>query len=83
MNDVVSIKQITHYKIKTKIKKVFQEQLPINWRMDKNNKPECDYIPGGWYISLENSYESLFIGNEKPDLTQDQEVCITISPTGA
>jgi len=70
----------THYKIKTKIIKIFQEQIPVNWRKDINNKPECDYSPGGWFISLENSYESLFIGDEKPDLTVGQKVTVTISP---
>jgi hypothetical protein len=79
MNDVVPLKQETSYRIKTRVKRVFQEEIYSNWRKNSEGKQECDTTYGGWFISLEGSYESLFLGEEKPTLEAGMDVYITIS----
>jgi hypothetical protein len=79
MNDVVvMLKQEVSYRIKTKVKKVYQEEVRSNWRKT-GEKTECDTKYGGWYVSLEGSYESLYLGDEKPVFEPGMDVYITIS----
>jgi hypothetical protein len=76
-------KTTTIYSFKTKITSVKQHYEPKNWRVEIENgekKTICDNVSSGWYITLDGSRESIYLGNDKPDITEGQEVKVSIIP---
>jgi len=72
----------TSYKFNTTVAKVKEEFENYNWR--KVHTPEgtatmCDKRSLGWYITLEESRVSLYVGDTKPDLVEGQNVTVTVS----
>lgn len=74
---------VTQYKFKSKVTKVEELKEKFNWRKtryDGETRTEYDEKSKGFFITLEGSRESLFIGEEEPSLRIGQEVLVTISP---
>jgi hypothetical protein len=73
----------THYKFKSRVKSVKELKEKFNFRNVKykgENKVEYDERSKGYFINLEGSWESLYVGDEKPSFESGQEVLVTISP---
>jgi hypothetical protein len=73
----------TVYSFKTKITGVKQHFEYTNWRLENvggEKQRACDQVSIGWYITLEGSRESIYLGNTKPDLVKNQRVTVSITP---
>lgn len=66
----------THYIIHTKVRQVGERHRIVSVSKDGIEQKE----KLGWFVCFENSWESNFIGNEKPELEVGQEVEIVIRP---
>ena len=75
----------TGYTFRTRVITIKEHFESTNWRLedqgDGRKVPTCDQRSLGWYIKLEGSWESMYVGMEKPDLVQGQAVTISIVPT--
>ena len=73
----------TAYSFKTKITSIREHFEAVNWRMEIQNGEKIrthDQISQGWYITLEGSRESIYVGDTKPDLAENQKVTVAITP---
>jgi hypothetical protein len=73
----------TMYSFKTKITSVNEHFENINWRLevrDGQKTHECDKVSIGWYITLQGSRESIYLGRDKPDLIEGHKVKVSIIP---
>jgi hypothetical protein len=74
----------TKYSFKTKILSVKEHFTQQNWRLEKQDngekKPTCDNVSDGWFIILEGSRESIYLGDARPDLVEGQKVTVSITP---
>jgi hypothetical protein len=71
------------YSFKTKVTSVKEHFESINWRMESVNGQKqrtCDQRSIGWYVTLEGSRESIYLGDNKPDLVINQKVTVSITP---
>jgi hypothetical protein len=79
-------KMSTGYSFRTRIITIKEHFESKNWRLevqgDGSKLPVCDEKSIGWYIKLEGSWESMYVGLEKPDLAEGQAVTVSIVPTG-
>jgi len=75
----------TAYSFRTKITSIKEHFEAYNWRMepgeDGKKVPVCNQRSIGWYVMLEGSRESLYVGDQKPELAEGQKVTISIVPT--
>jgi hypothetical protein len=72
----------TNYKFNTRISRVQEQFEHYNWRMENHDGQKVsvhDERSLGWYITLQESRVSLYIGNTKPDLVEGQDVTVTVS----
>jgi len=76
----------TTYSFNSKIISIKEHFEPVNWRMevqDGKKIPVCDQHSIGWYVKLEGSWESMYVGDEKPNLTEGEKVTVSIIPRGS
>ena len=69
-------------RIPTRVKHLELKRQTIHTRKDTaSDKIVAEIVPLGWYVHFEGSYESLFVGQEKPrGLEVGDEVDIIIIP---
>jgi hypothetical protein len=73
------------YKIRTRVKSLEFKKRAVKANADKtdpdNPKVIWEYEDLGWFVTFENSHESLFLGIEEPtDMKVDTKVTILILP---
>lgn len=69
---------MTRYKIPTKVARVEQKSIVQRaWKTADGNVVAVTQ-KRGWWVSFEGSWESLYLGEERPDLHVGQDVLITI-----
>jgi len=71
------------YVIKTRVRELEMKTLTLRvWKPDPlKSDTECERQDIGWFVLFENSYESLFVGTEKPtNLDPGTEVEIHLKP---
>jgi hypothetical protein len=76
----------TKYSFKTIVLKVKEHFSQANWRTeqqeDGQKKAVCNNVSDGWFVTLEGSRESMYLGDTRPDLSEGQKVMVTITPIG-
>lgn len=71
------------YKISTRVRALEMKTMIVRTYKDPTdaNKILTDTKPMGWFVLFEESYESLYVGHERPlDLEPGTEVEIIINP---
>jgi len=69
------------YRIPTRVVKIEEKEYVLAGRKDEKGEPVFTKKTLGWFVHFEGSYESLFVGYEKPiDLDLGSEVDILIVP---
>ena len=68
---------MTHYIFYSRVLKV-EEHFVKLYRSGKGDEAIFEDASAGWYIHLRGSRESLFIGNEKPEIVAGDLVKIII-----
>jgi hypothetical protein len=74
---MISISPPVKIKFGAKLKRI-EERFREKWLSGHGDTSKFEKISIGWFIHLEGSWESLFIGYEKPDLNVGDNVIITI-----
>jgi hypothetical protein len=69
---------MTRYKIHTKVARVEPKTVLLRSWKTADGKVETATAPCGWWVRFEGSWESLYLGENRPDLYIGQEVVITI-----
>lgn len=67
----------TRYSFIVRVRDIKLETSKRNWRKSESG-PECDEEPIGYFLALEGSHESIFLGTEKPTISSGARVKITI-----
>ena len=75
----------TIYRFHTKIRSIKEHWEPHSWRIVTDQETgakihESDQRSLGWFVTLDGSRESMYVGDTKPDLTVGQDVTVTIAP---
>ncbi len=68
---------INKIKFGAKLKRI-EERFRDKWLRGHGEEAKFEKISTGWFIHLEGSWESLFVGYEKPDFNVGDYVIITI-----
>jgi hypothetical protein len=72
------------YRVNTCVVRVEEKKRVLRTykKVGANNQEEiiADTETLGWFVSFEGSWESLYLGREKPALTVGQQVAILIQP---
>jgi hypothetical protein len=74
---------VTRYKIPTKVLRVEQKSIVLRSWKSADGKVEAVTQKRGWWVSFEGSWESIYLGEERPDLQVGQDVLITIEGAAA
>jgi hypothetical protein len=68
-------------RIQTRVKGIIEKEIVKGGKKDENDKAILTYQKLGWFVHFEGSYESLYVGDEKPEsLNPGTEVDILIIP---
>lgn len=68
-------------KFYSKVVKVeYKKRLKRAWRINDEIKTEEENL--GWFMLLEDSWESLYLGDKKPDFEVGDQVEVTIAYRG-
>jgi len=71
-------------RIPTRVVKLEEKQIITHGKKDATGTAVLTSQKIGWFVNFEGSYESLFVGSEKPkDLEPGTEVDIIIRPRKA
>ncbi len=68
----------TRYKIPTKVTRVELKSVTVRTKLDATGKVDATTKKIGWWVSLQGSWESIYLGPERPDLYEGQEVMLSI-----
>jgi hypothetical protein len=71
--------ELTNYTYRTKVAKIEEKFDRTNWRK-VNGESICDRVSRGWYLLMEGSRESIYIGTDKPDLRVGQTIEVILKP---
>jgi hypothetical protein len=69
---------MTRYKIPTKITRVEHKSITVRSWKTADGKVDATTQKIGWWVSWEGSLESYFLGPDRPDLYEGQDVAIII-----
>jgi hypothetical protein len=72
----------TRYKIPTKVVRVEHKSITLRSWKTADGTVEATTEKIGWWVSFEGSWESIYLGSERPDLYEGQDVLITIEGAG-
>jgi hypothetical protein len=72
------------YRIRTKVRHIELKEKRLSSRKDPHSDNVIvEIVPLGWFVHFEGSYESIYVGREKPaDLNVGMQVDILIIPQG-
>ena len=70
---------MTNYVFKSKVLKIEQKSRVLRaWKEGDDVKTDIEQL--GWFMLLEGSFESIYMGEEKPAFGVGQSVTVTIKP---
>lgn len=67
----------TRYRIKTRVSRVEEKIITLSTHKH-GEETITEKASAGWFVNFEGSWESLFLGKEKPNLQPGQHVNIII-----
>ena len=69
---------MTRYRIPTKVAKLELKSVVLRSWKSADGKVQAVTQKRGWWVAFEGSWESIYLGEQRPDLEVGQDIMITI-----